>query len=441
MYSLVKHFEKEARESNSIILYFFFTAVQSEKLQRSEFGLYRTLLHQFLSQDPAALSRFRTKYDIRKNTRRKRGDDGEHWHENERYELREFLINEVHEKLAAAWKVFIFVDAIDEAFPDTIPKVIENLHEMDMALRTQENGARMCISCRHFPIIPYRQHHSIIMEHENLTDIQNYIETMFANSNILLFDELTANGTLDRLVKDLVNRSQGLWLWVYNILPDIIKDLFYARVDYDSLITTMEKTPPRLGEIYSEILLQIIAPEDSKHAYRLLKWGVDNAEPWKLIEMGASASFGKDDAAPAHKKDLNIKILEIQVGIFSGGLMEVKTLSPEKLAVFIHPTVRAFLDEDGLQMFIDQFQLQEVEVHVTKGTAGTPHAIDGDKRSSEVDQTLLNSPGSTSPGHESAIMRPSTPVDTAGEPVQFGLTPQYTLYHMLDYVEDENPVK
>jgi Cdc6-like AAA superfamily ATPase len=148
----------------------FFFHRRGTQLQQTPIGMFRTMLHQLLSQVPSASADFQRLYE---ETRKFYGDIGKDWEWREQ-ELRRVFKS----SLISAVKthpIIIFVDALDEAGEDAAKDIVSYLHEVNELLLNSEHAARICFSCRHFPIIRTSDGVQICADDENHEDISTYV--------------------------------------------------------------------------------------------------------------------------------------------------------------------------------------------------------------------------------------------------------------------------
>jgi len=75
------------------------------------------------------------------------------WRGNEKALLRSHLNRSLERLEGSSRRVMPFIDAVDEAVQGSTDDVVEHLHQLDRHLRQLGISARICISCRHFPIL------------------------------------------------------------------------------------------------------------------------------------------------------------------------------------------------------------------------------------------------------------------------------------------------
>ncbi|RDL35976.1 uncharacterized protein BP5553_06588 [Venustampulla echinocandica] len=345
---LVEHFEAQKQTTGLVLLSFFFNAFGVQELHKSPLGLYRTLLYQLLEQAPRSLARFTEFCEDRWQVSPELKDQ---WHENEKKLLRWYLNAGLDMLKESPRKVIIFVDAVDEASQGSANDVVTHLHQLDNRLRQMGVKVQTCISCRHFPILPVTEKHTIIVENENHLDIANYINRQFKDAYIVHGDYHQKSGFLATLESEIKRRSHGVFLWVCLVMPEVIRRLNQAPTKTDIIFTALDEVQTRLGEIYSEILSTVIEPDNRFDAYMLLDWATRTYEPLHLHRLISQVKFSDAYTVDPEQIERELPGIEFRVGNLSGGLMEVLQDAEGRFAVFIHPSVKAFLLADGLDVF------------------------------------------------------------------------------------------
>lgn len=356
METLVEHHEDASKHPNVILLHFFFVGFGygSDTLRQSPEGMYRTLLYQLLEQAPEATTDFK-KYCGKQFRSCERLGTQFTWHENDCNIIRDFLNRGLKGLASSDKSVRIFVDAVDEAIPGTAEEVVMYLHQLDYSLRNLGLDFRVCVSSRHFPINCVSEKHKIIVENENRLDIEKYVQTQFQQRNILMRQSLTEASKLQEIEREIISRSNGIFLWVWSKVPDVVELLNKAPEQLDLVNEALNEVPPELGKIYADMLKNIIHPADRYDAYLLLDWASGAPDPMYIRQLVREVQFSDAYSMPptetAQELRRELVKIDIRIGRFSGGLIEAICDRQEAVAEFIHSSVRVFLLEDGLVSF------------------------------------------------------------------------------------------
>lgn len=182
----------------SLVLSFFFHGRGSE-LQKTSLGLFRSLLHQVLSQIPDALPGLVTAFQERRNNRGEPGKEW-HWHPNE---LQDFFKSSLP-KILESRSVWLFVDALDECGKEIANDLVWKFEPLVQSLPPTSFQFRICFTCRHYPILKWDCAFEICLEHENTQDISAYVQARISASR-----KLTASA----IPAIITERACGVFMW------------------------------------------------------------------------------------------------------------------------------------------------------------------------------------------------------------------------------------
>lgn len=205
--TLMKHAYQEASTNrllleNCVVLGFFFYG-QGEKLQRTPLGLFRSLIHQILSNGklPQVLFSFsRTEFKSRVEKYGKVDKDWQ-WHEGD---LR-VLFTEIVTSLSQSRQVRIFVDALDEAGKETAQDLVDFFQDLTRGSDSLQPALSIYFSCRPVPIIRWKSGTICDVEKHNREAIKTYVHTQL--------DRVAAHDMEDARVleKEIINRDSGIF--------------------------------------------------------------------------------------------------------------------------------------------------------------------------------------------------------------------------------------
>ena len=192
-YALREEMKKQVREY--AVASFFFHG-RGVSMQQTALGLFRSLLHQILTQIPSLLSEFQPIFQKKLETQGEPEKDW-NWHENE---LKEFFKSSIAEK---RYRIRIFIDALDECGEDVAEQLVDYFQELtDLT----ESDLSICFSCRHYPRIGFSNVvEEICVEHQNQEDISTYIRSRL---NIAFKDDRDAARIL---AGEIFNKASGVF--------------------------------------------------------------------------------------------------------------------------------------------------------------------------------------------------------------------------------------
>ena len=336
---------KKSDPSDVVASFFFFG--RGSDLQRSSFGLFRSLFHQLLREIPEMLSDFIPIYEKKCKIKQKSGSDIQ-WYETE---LRDFLEQWI---LSASRdrSISIYVDALDEAGQEVAEKLIEYFEELIERLGPSKSGFAVCFSCRHYPHLVPKDVPRICVDAENDQDIATYVRQVFTKHQ---FSDPTE---VQELEQEIIGKASSIFQWVVLIIRIIIE----ADVDGVSvreIRQMIKKIPNELGSLYDYILSQI---KNQKRAAQMMQWVCFALRPLSLNELRyamvvditndfnsleecqGSVNFAKTDEQ-----------MKRRVKSLSGGLAETVEYEDRQTVRFIHQSVNDYLIERGLQKLDPSF--------------------------------------------------------------------------------------
>ncbi|RSM09342.1 hypothetical protein CEP52_004133 [Fusarium oligoseptatum] len=182
--------------------------------KKNQLGLFRSLLHQVLSETPKELDKLVTTFEQRRHGIGRPGEDWT-WKLDELRELFKWSILDVLRNRP----VWIFVDALDESGAEN-------------AKASWEGGFEICT------------------EHENRQDILTYVRAQLSDFQI------PTTLTLPDLITE---RSNGLFIWARLVVERILDlDLADDPRSADQLVNNIIDTLPRdLNTLYADMIRDI----------------------------------------------------------------------------------------------------------------------------------------------------------------------------------------
>ena len=157
-----------------------------------------------------------------------------------------------------------------------------------------------------------------------LEDIRLYLQ---ANAEFLPAED---DEDRDRLLTQILNRSNGNFLWTYLVLQELADTLSVEQA-YEVLDTV----PDGMNGLYQRILEALMNNKKNRGIVKaILKWTVCASRPLRI-----------DELKEALRLDLNVTVtrLETTLGSITGNLVYVDGENKAQLA---HQTVRSFLTRD-----------------------------------------------------------------------------------------------
>jgi hypothetical protein len=224
----------------------FFFWNSGSRLQMSYEGLIRSLMHQILKEAPQLIP---LAFPHRVSDGLLLGDsifqgDKWSWDWNELLEACKVVLHEI----TKTHKVMIFIDGLDE-YKGEPSEIIALIGKMLIP------GIKACVSGR-----PWNQFQDAFcgrphLRVEMLTsdDIERLVATELASSATFQLYEHTDPGFCSSIVKDVTERSEGVFLWVRLVTRSLLEGLQGGEKQSD-LRKRLESLPTDLEELFEKIL-------------------------------------------------------------------------------------------------------------------------------------------------------------------------------------------
>ncbi|PTB60145.1 hypothetical protein M431DRAFT_476679 [Trichoderma harzianum CBS 226.95] len=327
--------------ANGDIFLSFFFHDRGDELQKTPFGLFRSLLHQVLKQAPNALS------DLVDDFTQKSKDMGNYqekwkWDPND---LWRFLESSLPRVLAVR-SVWLFVDALDECgeinAKDLVKKFKLLTERITPCLLTAINsGSVSAVVC---------------LERENRGDISTYVR-----SELFPYGE-----SMSITIPDLIiDRASGVFLWA-ELVVKIGVDLGLNGDGPAKIMAAVHSIPKDLDELYKR-LIHNMTPASLK----LIKWVCFATRPLSVSELRWAMAVRADYSSLNACQNAEDYIpdddrMKKQIVKLSRGLAEVTT-GDDLIVQFIHQSVKDFFIDKGLSKLVEEIV----------GDSTTPYAATG----------------------------------------------------------------
>ena len=344
--TLIRYALQKVSCSEDAVASFFFYGRGSD-LQKSSYGLFRSLLHQLLDKIPEMMSDFILLYKKKCDTKQKSGSDCV-WYEGE---LREFLEKWIL-STSRERPIQVYVDALDEGGEDVDVTLVQYFEQLIGRLSSTSAGFKVCFSCRHHPVLAPENVLKICVEDENDQDIAIYVRQSLMKHHFS--DPVEAQ----KLEQDIVRRASCVFQWVVLIIPIVAKSK-KEGASSKKISQKIEKTPGGLNDLYEQILCRI---EDRKRGAQLMQWICFALRPLSLEELryamvvDITNDFASlEDCQGSVDFAENDEQMKKTVNSLSGGLAETVNSESQRTVRFIHQSVKDYLTGGGLQKLDTSF--------------------------------------------------------------------------------------
>jgi hypothetical protein len=207
------------------------------EIQRSQHGLLQSLLCQICRMDPDLVTSICPEHQ--KN---------EPWSIDELKDVFEKLVDKAPLRSAFCF----FIDGLDE-YDGEEKDIIDFLRSFSRA-----ENFKICASSRPWNAFekafndPQR---TLIVQKHTIEDMKAYVHGMLEEH--VEFQRLSADDPQClSLIPEIANRAQGVWLWVFLVVKDLIHDI-EGKEDYDLLKQRLDAVPSKLEEYFERIMGQI----------------------------------------------------------------------------------------------------------------------------------------------------------------------------------------
>ena len=348
-----------------IASYFFW--IQGTELQRTQEGLLRALLYDIFRHRPdliptvapdvwqLANSTFSTKQAFT-------------------YEWTRPQLDTIFQRLSVfdltKTRFCFFVDGLDEYHGDH-DSLISTLRRLASA------NIKMCVSSRPWNVfeqsLGQNHNHKLYLQDHNVKDIRQYVEDKLTTRRD--YKVQTSDSHIIEITHDIVQRSQGVFLWVFLVVRSLLEGL--RNHDRPSqLQTRLQEFPNDLKDFFNHIFesLDPIYKTISAHMFQVAlasPTGLNILSYWFLDEEEDHPGVALSMPVKALKSDqFDFRVEEVRVRINGRlkGLLEDHGISPQSVIPqcgnvdFLHRTVRDWLDTSEMQGILTTWQRKDFDV-------------------------------------------------------------------------------
>ena len=128
-----------------------------------------------------------------------------------------------------------------------------------------------------------------LSDKDNIVDIETYINQKFSDSETLR--KWYPKNSSDA-VKDFVNKSKGLFLWVFIVLEQLSSETDYSK--FQEYLNSISEASGDMDELYSKILSRIVQRE-KRWVSEVLRWVTIAQRGLELDELKAAVQWSLND--------------------------------------------------------------------------------------------------------------------------------------------------
>lgn len=303
---------------------FFFNARGSE-LQHSEEGMYRAIVYQIYRLSHSVRRSMNSKY----RTKESAGHESVVWHMEElKHILTSYLCQE-----SLDTPLLILIDALDEAGEPGGRQAASFWHAQMTNATPNAKPVKICMSSRHYPVIPMRRELCVNVEENNANDIRVFIRDELIVEYSMSSDEHALRQHAQELLTNNLTGALGNFQWISLIVPQLARLMDDGGLRTQRDIEEFIRQLPRDLELtYEWVIRNVIKPEYRPDSFRLFSMVCLSSEPparadveYLLAESssGADAQFNPSKTSSDDLKGTSTKKL---VASRSGGLLRVDAL-------------------------------------------------------------------------------------------------------------------
>lgn len=347
---------KSWAEGKELVVTSFFLWHAGIALQKSQEGLFRSLLYEILRQCPDLIQPVCAS---KAQTFRPYGNDLLPWNIQE---LRQTL-GKLKEQSGTRIRFCFFIDGLDEydGEPDQIVEVLESLAKWE--------DLKLCVSSRPWNefIDAFGRPDDPQLALENLTreDITLYVqETLVQNSRFrnLALEDLRS----EDLLQEILEKARGVFLWVVLVVRSLLTGLRNADRISD-LQRRLQDFPPTLEEYFNHIL-NSIEPIYRRQTAEAFKFALEARKPLSLTTYSLLDEEDLEKTLSKYRNGITTEALlsrhndmRRRLNGRSKGLLEVMSGSASGVRSppsefffptvdFLHRTAHDFLLSPGMQL-------------------------------------------------------------------------------------------
>jgi ankyrin repeat protein/nucleoside phosphorylase len=343
--------QQQLAASSTTVAAFFFNA-RGTDLEKSQLGLFRSLLYQILLQDYRLLAKRLKETYIADPTKEQDlclelqsfpllAEIVQRFKENESTPGKtgrwEWHVNELKLLFKRAFlktngrRTIIFVDALDECNEKDIRDLAHCFRAVTDAAYVVGSDLIICLSSRHYPTISVPHYEEIIVEHGNRDDIARYVQVKLGQFS-------HDDNRVSLLGQEIIQEASGIFLWV----ALVIEILSAAIENGKSTRDVWRSVPQSLEDLFS-CLLKTLGPSDRIETVKLVQWVLLANRPLNPEKLCIAMAFTSKTCFTSlrdwKKSDYYVKSYQQMVRWIrssSRGLVEVTNNAVQ----FIHESVQ-----------------------------------------------------------------------------------------------------
>ncbi|ORX92514.1 hypothetical protein BCR34DRAFT_608794 [Clohesyomyces aquaticus] len=341
-----------------LIMSSYFFWINGTEIQRSQEGLIRSILYDILRRYPQ-LARPTFPDRWRLLSRHRKYDR----HPFSRIELLE-AFQRLVKHIGSSARICLFIDGLDEYDGDheDLIQVIRNTADMP--------SVKLCVASRPWNVFESAfgrsTIHKLYLEQVNARDIRLYVKNKLQDRP----DFIALQGRNDQaeaLVNELIEKANGVFLWVYLVTRSLIQGLQnFDRIS--DMQRRLRSFPDDLDELFNR-MLSSLDPIYQKQAARAFQLALSACRPMTAlnywfadVEEEASDFSIRQPVKALSDEELRSRNHEIskRLNARCKGFLEISTSQSEQYSFetrvdFLHRTVKDFLMTKSIQKLLSEW--------------------------------------------------------------------------------------
>ena len=364
--TLLKYARKYVKETpkvgdRALVLSFYFHGRGAE-IQKTPLGLFRSLLHQILCQVPDVLSNLVDTFDKRLKERGNSPDKWE-WHPNELWDFFESSLP----RILQTRSVWLFVDALDESGEENARDLFQRFKSILLKdLPSTCLPFRICLACRHYPVLDQDCQFVVNPERSNQKDISTYVQIGFSTS-----DKLRRSAIPDLITR----RANGVFMWARLVVEQALK-LHDQGKGLRTIEEKIKTLPPELSNLYNGLVKGM---DEIPASLKLIQWICFATQPLSLDELRWAMIVDAECLYKSFRECQNAADydcdMENRLKTLSRGLAEAVPSADSRVVQFVHQSVKDFFIDQGLAILTDSLRSTKPRATETDVTASAHHRL------------------------------------------------------------------
>lgn len=245
--------------------FFFWRA--GEENQKSLSGLRRSLLYDTLEQCPDLIPSVFPKLWQKMTSLDGRLPVKLNLSKQEIFQAFERLVR--NRQVYKNHRVCFFIDGLDEYEETCSEDYSDMVNQLVSWTESALPDVKLCVSSREYEVFRKAFGEDKKLRVQDLTreDIRNFVKERLKGFQILKDNEISVENS-ESLVEEIVNRADGIFLWVVLVLKSLREGIYYDN-RLSSLLQRLKDMPQGMEPLF-RYLLESINPTDRRTAYRTL---------------------------------------------------------------------------------------------------------------------------------------------------------------------------